>query len=246
MDNIEILTFTGVDAHTDLDRLMDIQHRYPKVEFGVMVGSQTDEFDDHGLFPSRRTMQTFRDRCLNAGTKAAIHLCGKWSVAVVKGMSYYRGIPWHRLMGMSRNFHRVQVNLPSRINTTAVAHKIMDFINEVTDDGFDEGRYAKRVILQHRETFESVPILHGSVEYLFDKSGGNGIAAFDQWPFPSALRRSGYAGGLGMGTIHHAVDFAKKHPDFPMWFDMESGVRRNGRMDLDIVEGICRQVFPEN
>ena len=241
-DNIEILTFTGVDSQTDLGRLIAIQQQYPKVEFGVLIGSRTDEFDDHGIFPNKTVVRTFRDHCINAGTKAAVHLCGNWSRAVVKGMSHFRGIPWQMLIGMSRNFQRVQINQPSSANMSGNSQQIIDFTEEVVN-GTDER--AEKVILQHRETFESVPILHDSIEYLFDKSGGAGTQSFSQWPFPSALRRSGYAGGLGPDNIHRALTFAEKHSDFPMWFDMESGVRKDGWFDLDAVEDVCRQVFSE-
>ena len=37
---IEIVTFTGVDDHTDISRLSELAKRYPKLEFGVPAGIQ--------------------------------------------------------------------------------------------------------------------------------------------------------------------------------------------------------------
>ena len=47
---LSILTFTGVDEKTDLAALRDISRRYPRVEWGVLVGSHTDS-NDRGIYP---------------------------------------------------------------------------------------------------------------------------------------------------------------------------------------------------
>ena len=59
---LELVTFTGVDAHTDLTELARIANEYPRAEFGVLVGSQTA-----GTTPSSRP-STSSARC---GTCAA-------------------------------------------------------------------------------------------------------------------------------------------------------------------------------
>lgn len=237
-DNIEILTFTGVDTKTDMERLQDIQNRYPRVEFGILIGSNTSHGQDNGIFPPWQAVLVFRDICRLRGTRCAIHLCGSHARSVMQ-----HNDPSGQLMALCSDFSRVQVNLHGDFwyqNDVEVnGQLVMNFAEKLTD-----GRGSvETVILQHREGFANVPLLHDRVEYLFDQSGGAGVAAFDKWPYPSALRRTGYAGGLGPHNIHWAIKFAKEHSRFPLWFDMESNIRKDGWLDLDAVEDVCGQVF---
>ena len=55
---LDILTFTGVDSHTSLDELARLAARYPKVEFGILVGSHTDRQDRRTIpMPLRPNIQ---------------------------------------------------------------------------------------------------------------------------------------------------------------------------------------------
>ena len=45
-DMTDMVTFTGVDSATSIDGLAELSRRYPRVEFGVLVGSQLG-----GIFP---------------------------------------------------------------------------------------------------------------------------------------------------------------------------------------------------
>ena len=52
---IELLTFTGVDSETPLAGLSDLARQYPRVEFGVLVGSHIG-----GIFPARSVVDDFK------------------------------------------------------------------------------------------------------------------------------------------------------------------------------------------
>ena len=105
---------------------------------------------------------------------------------------------------------------------------------------------ARRVILQHRGSdWSSAPDSHTAVQYLFDRSGGRGIDSIKSWP-PPDTRCCGYAGGLGLYNIDDAMEFVACWPAAHMWLDMESRVRKDGWFDLDIVDAICRKVFPDH
>ena len=39
--NVELLTFTGLDAFTSQDGVAEMSHRHPDVEFGVIVGGHS-------------------------------------------------------------------------------------------------------------------------------------------------------------------------------------------------------------
>ena len=101
-----------------------------------------------------------------------------------------------------------------------------------------------RIILQHDGAWSTTPIQDGeNLEYLFDASGGRGEEAFGRWPEPrDSTKRWGYAGGIGPGTIQHALAFAALHAEALLWLDMESGVRTEEVFDLDKVEQVCRDV----
>ena len=234
---LEILTFTGVDAKTDLDRLVEIAEKYPRVEFGILVGSQSSE-DDHGIFPPLRLVRLFRRISEWPEIKAAIHLCGRWSREV---MSAYG--PPGATYALCKGFGRVQINLhgdyfnPRDVDVRSRA--VERFADNLADGDRDV-----RVILQHRAPWSKVPVEHPRVEYLFDRSAGAGRAAFDEWPEPeSAETRYGYAGGIGPDTIGEAMAFVNRWPAVSMWLDMEGRVRTGGWFDLDKVETVCAQAF---
>lgn len=241
-DNVEILTFTGVDETTDLRRLAEIAERYPKVEFGVLVGSQ-----EGGIFPPRHVIESLKNVAKQDGFRVALHLCGKHSRAVMKPD------PDAYIWGLCRGFGRVQINLHGDfwdgrwidVGTYAV-RQFADAI---------DGSETTSVILQHRAGWDQLPVSHPRVEYLWDTSGGGGIDSIDKWPDPhdvfddKGMRRAdmrfGFAGGLGPYNMRRAMEFAARHASFPMWFDMEGNVRTRGWFDLDRVEEVCAIAFPE-
>ena len=229
---IELLTFTGVDSETPLTGLSDLAHRYPRVEFGVLVGSHIG-----GIFPARSVVDDFKAYANAMGIGTALHLCGRYARTVADP----RGAGATDLWELCAGFGRIQVNLhgdwfdPERVHLTG--HEIEYFADRVT---------AERVILQHRGDWDSIPVEHEKVEYLFDVSEGGGIESFADWPEPnSRLRRMGYAGGLGPANITQAIAFASEYPEAALWLDMESRVRSAGLFDLAAIEMVCEQVFQE-
>ena len=79
---LEILTFTGVDARTSFEELARIARRYPRVEFGILVGSSTDT-REHGIFPSLRTVRASKHFARERAIQTALHLCGRYSREVL-------------------------------------------------------------------------------------------------------------------------------------------------------------------
>ena len=234
---IEIITFTGVDAGVPLTpkgKLADIARRYPQAEFGILVGSQTGMNADHGIFPSLAFINSFKQYCRRKNIRAAVHLCGAFARRVMGD-----GGPPDLIYRLCQGFDRVQLNLhgdsfnSARVNVKVAA--IMKFAEKVECD---------RVILQHRAAWDTVPVQHPAVEYLFDLSEGSGIESFYQWPKPAPhLGRLGYAGGIGPYSIGRAVTFADQHPEARLWFDMESQIRLGGHFNLAAVLSVCEQVW---
>ena len=227
---LEILTFTGIDARTDLQEVRAIAARYPRAEFAVLIGSRTGE--DNPIFPPMSVVRNLRE----LGVQTALHLCGTYARQAAG-----EGEQTGKLMPLCEGFGRVQINLhgdelnPRRVETNGQALR-----------HFAEWAQAGSVILQHRGPFEETPIQHPRLEYLFDRSEGAGVEGFEHWPPPPKDRRVGYAGGLGPHNIQKALEFTQRYPDNRMWLDMERNVRTNDYwLDLRKVWNVCQQVFPD-
>ena len=230
---IELLTFTGVDSQTDFAELARLYGRYPRVEFGILIGSQTSKVDN-GIFPSYDTINKFREWAHGTGCSTAVHLCGTYSREIMEPtpVSEY-------MIQFCNWFDRVQVNLHGDYFNPNDIEVQTDRITE-----FVEGLECKSVILQHRDVWEKVPVQHDSIEYLFDKSGGRGQLSIGEWPAPiEELDRVGYAGGLGPKTMLGALNFADMYTKSRLWFDMEGRIRKDGWLDLEAVASVCKQTF---
>ena len=222
---LEILTFSGVDAQTDLQEVQRIASDYPTVEFAVLVGSQTGS--DHPIFPPLDVVH--RLRALHVRT--AIHLCGPYARQAAAFTPLFAP-----LLHLCEGFDRVQVNLHkewwNEDDVTIQADPLARFADSVA---------ANSVIVQHRGPWDDVPLLHPKIEYLFDLSEGSGTEGFEHWPPPPPNRRAGYAGGIGPHNIQKAMDFVQQHPPAPLWLDMERNVRdQHYILDLDKVREVCR------
>ncbi len=93
--HIKHITFTGVDARTDLDQLVHFSKRY-SCEWGVLFSKNRQGQDNR--YPDEATL----DKILGEPLVLAAHLCGKYAQNIMKG-DFDQGLPLER-------FSRVQVN----------------------------------------------------------------------------------------------------------------------------------------
>ena len=222
---IEIVTFTGVDEGTDLREIQEIAGKYPRAEFGVLLGSQTRKHDNP-IFPPVETVRALRDL---RGVNTSLHLCGTHARQAAGEEPLDQG-----LIPLATGFGRVQVNLHGDPDNPARVR--LDLLKMT-----DLAELPGRIILQHRGPWEDIPLDHPRVEYLFDLSEGAGIESFEHWPEPPEGRRVGYAGGIGPHNIRRALEFAGRYPEARIWFDMERNVRTpDYRFDLEKVREVCR------
>ena len=212
-------TFTGVDEHTDIDRLLMTAWMYPNAEFAVLVSSNTGLAP---IYPSTDFVERFRDRMANGGGRSAIHLCGRYARMACHTN---QGVV-DRLVAFVTGFGRVQVNMSSA-NQASYQKALSRFAERVPG-----------VVLQHRGSWDTIPIDHPRIEYLFDRSGGRGVESFPLWPDPPIDRRVGYAGGIGPDNVGKALAFAARFPDAPLWFDMERQLRTGSWFDIKRVEDV--------
>ena len=227
---LEILSFTGVDIKTDSQALLALADEFPLAEFAVLVGSSTGE--DHPLFPPLDVVERLKSMAPNVRT--ALHLCGKYARATMQEDSLTPDA-----LSIAEGFGRVQINLHGDHITPRTIAAPPDAIRHFADTVRTE-----RVILQHRADWDSIPLDHPRVEYLFDLSEGSGQESFTAWPEPPVSRRVGYAGGIGPHNISTAMDFVDLHPRAHIWLDMESQVRTPAWwLDLQKVRAVCRAAF---
>ena len=225
---IEIVTFTGVDEGTDLREIQEIAGKYPRVEFGVLIGSQT-KVQNSPIFPPVETVRALRDL---RGVNTALHLCGTLARQAAGEEPMGPG-----LMPLATGFGRVQVNLHGDPDNPARVR--LDLLKTT-----DLAERTGSVILQHRGPWADIPLDHPNVEYLFDLSEGAGMESFELWPEPPPGRRAGYAGGIGPRNIRRALEFADRRPEARIWLDMERNVRTpDYRFDLEKVRDVCEAAF---
>ena len=224
---LELLTFTGVDTKTSFKCLQEIVDEFPKVEFGILVGSDTGGFNQ--IFPPLEVVDKFKT--LEGNT--ALHLCGIYSRSVI-GSS--KKLP--EIKELCNGFNRIQINLHGDWENPEYLE-----VGENAVTQFADGIDCDSIILQHRSGWNSVPIQHDKVEYLFDVSEGQGKESFDLWQEPLENVRVGYAGGIGPHNIERAMSWVSKYPDARMWMDMEGNVRTNGWFDLDKVHEVTKVAF---
>lgn len=85
------ITFTGIDAHTDLARCEALSARYP-IEWGILFGGKLGK----NRYPGNDVVE----RALSADIRRAAHLCNSYAEAVNSGGGF----------DLLEHFGRIQVN----------------------------------------------------------------------------------------------------------------------------------------
>ena len=224
-ESLEILTFTGIDARTHMAEVYKLYAQYPRIEFGILVGSHSGD-QKYRRFPSFSIVDSWRQSAQKYDWPLAIHLCGRLSRGIMNGQGLEEAVR------LCEGFNRVQVNS---------LEYDYDMINAFADDVS-----CSSVILQGRESFDASQLsVHPKIEWLHDLSGGTGREDFDSWSAPSSQAiRCGYAGGLKPANIQRALAFVEAIPDHKVWLDMESGVRTaDDWLNVQKVEAVCQAAF---
>lgn len=181
------------------------------IEWGILFSPSRQGEDPR--YPGQDALE----RLCASGLRLAAHLCGDYARAVVNGSATI-AIPVS-----TAAFSRIQINHVSPDPKTIAAfakHVGKPCIAQARGDAFPDDT---------------------SILWLFDASGGRGIAP-KAWPSHPG-HPVGYAGGLGPGNVAEAVAAIGAGTTGTYWIDMESGVRTGDRFDLDLVEQVCKAVY---
>lgn len=224
------VTVTGADDSTDINKMIEIQEKYPFVEWGILLSKKYSLKDGIGRFPSRAWLNTL----ISHAGKLTLsgHICGAWVEETLLGT-------FPELNEIHGNFKDSFVRF--QLNTHAEFHKV-DF--DKLDVVLNSMR-SQSIIFQLDGVNDIMCPMwkrnHRNITGLFDLSHGAGILP-SKWPHPLPGAYCGYAGGLSpenvvyqMGKI---IEACKDRKDDVIWIDAETHLRNDGDrvFDLEKVE----------
>jgi phosphoribosylanthranilate isomerase len=217
---VQFITFTGVDIKTDISRVNRLSERY-NVEWGVLYSPSKKDDDRYSSYETVSEL-------VNKIHKPALHLCGK----AINQLINIDGDLELLLRDMFVNDNRVQLNTNLSSLSKTKLKTLINYI-EIKSNKF---------ILQFNENNKDyISLFPENVDVLYDASGGNGLEINEYLP-PISNRFCGYAGGLGEENITEAVTKADKVSN-NYWLDMESKIRTDGYLDLNLCETILEKVY---
>lgn len=219
------ITFTGIDAKTDIQDLIDIQREFPIAEFGVLTSYHWYENGNRYINPQ------FLCNLWGQRLNLALHVCGRAASDAADG--YWYRLDEHLIYYLGL-FKRVQLNIANRADLPYRLASVPDNHTEII---------IQQRGIHHIEFYKRSKWMNTSI--LLDASGGQGINT------PIEILKCdgkvGYAGGINPDNVAEKLSFLLQNVrmgDF--WIDMESGVRTNDWFDTDKVRRvlrICKEVI---
>lgn len=225
---LELISFVGVDAHTDLNELDTELPYQQQLELGVLFSKRRMSgrylpIEDCHMFLNRKTV-----------FQKSLHLCG--SEAINDFIEYQP-----EMLDLVRKADRIQLNFsmksvePEKLkerltNALAEHHHIILQLNKSKKDFVED-------FLKSKPNRDRLSILH-------DGSGGFGrVIQSPESPLENYF--TGYAGGIKPDNVASIVEMIdKENPnDLPYYIDMESGIRTDGLFDLDKCIQVIKRVL---
>lgn len=216
-DNFSTLvTLTGADETTSIERLIALSKGRPFVEWGFLLSPA--EAGRH-RFPSLGKIGEIAAKLSRAAIFCALHVCG--------GDAVQRFIDRDPdLIALADGYRRIQLNFNVREHAFDLA---------ALDRAIS--RWPTPVITQHNPANKEVwqKLSAPNHQVLFDASSGRGISP-PSWPAPLGDKICGYAGGIGPDNIARVLrEVARAAMGRKWWIDMEAKLRKpaNDAFDLD-------------
>lgn len=226
---LQHITFTGVDANTNIERLIEIQRKYPIAEFGVLTSYHWYENGNRYLDPRK-----FHD-LTRLKLNLALHICGSAASDAARGewdKIYY--LTW----GQCSYFNRIQLNVAGHRDFTTIASESPWWNEIILQQKAENG-----LTLYEKIQNEWNSIAAAQLSVLLDSSGGRGLDTGLK-VLPS-LRKVGYAGGINPDNVEEKLSFLMSRVTMgEFWIDMETGVRTNDWFDLDKVNRVLEICQP--
>ena len=218
------ITFTGIDAKTDLKVLQEIQEKYPIVEWGVLTSYHWYENGNRYLDP--QIIDTLQDKDLHL----SLHVCGSASHdASIGEWEKINKLTWQNL----DLFKRVQLNISDRKDNPKFCQIPLVIGQElIVQQRASDDLPVYEATLKH---WSENPCPHcNTISVLLDASGGRGI--YTPLKVLPSSGKVGYAGGLNPDNVGEKLSFLMSHVMMgEFWIDMESGVRTDDWFDVNKV-----------
>jgi hypothetical protein len=208
------IAFTGVDTTDCLTSMRVLARHYP-IEWGVLV-------DDAKVEDILFADADVRAKLLETpGLRFVAHVCGEQA-------KFIANAPEQATINLA-GFQRLQVN-----------HGFSGSSAEQIENCIRFGRtQTVRTMLQCLSSFPS----DCRLDWLYDTSFGTGKSP-DRWPpLPYDGPLCGYSGGIRAENVKEILTAINAPEGSQYFIDMESGVRTNGRFDLDKCQAVCQAVF---
>lgn len=224
--NIDRVTITGADDSVEPRDLIDLQVRFPFVEWGILLSARQE---GSPRFPSYGWLQRLKEaraQSLNFELPLSGHLCGRWVRDLTIGHNTFRA----ERADVADMFDRVQLNFhgePHSVDPYGLQRALREWEREqyvFQYDAVNDGLMS----VARAGGVDAVP--------LFDRSGGTGVEP-NAWPTPIPGLYCGYAGGLDPARLVPQLDriaVALKGRGTAIWIDTETKVRSNDNARLDL------------
>ncbi len=235
MSKLKIVTISGADDNTDISKMSEISARFPFVEWGILMSP-----NNYGKprYPSKTWIENIIKK---PNLQKSLHLCGNYarlfSTAKVVSMPDM-SIPG--IIEFIKNFDRVQVNMAKELSTVDIDH-FAENINECYNIFNPISEILLQIPLGSSPIMEKIndKLYYQTLFPFLDISGGAGLPGEWKLDFEwSGLR--GFAGGIKPDNVEQIIENIKPnlgtHDTF--WIDMESGIRTNDVLDLNLVENV--------
>lgn len=227
------ITFTGIDARTDLLELQAIHQKYPIAEFGVLTSYHW--YENGNRYPNPQ----FLPNLYGLGLNLSLHVCGSAAHDAMKGA--WNRINHHTIgylyMGL---FQRVQLNVANREDNPDRLASIPPYCRA---EVIIQQRPGDEALFEHSHWVGTIRKPQCLVSMLIDGSGGQGIDSPISI-YPSAYK-IGYGGGINPNNVADKLTYLFENGgDGEFWIDMESGVRTDDWLDLDKVRQVLEICEP--
>lgn len=196
---LKTITFTGVDAQTDISLL-------PKegAEYGFLYSMKQSQVTENHRYMKLEEIKSRAEILHSRGYKLALHICGrKATEQIVKKDK--------ELLHLIKIFDRVQVNGSPSISDI---EEICSHLPE------------KEIITQHHsKNAYLLDVKSSNHSILLDNSGGRGIYNGNDWDIPATQKKIGFAGGISIENVLDVVSMLEKVFTRGYWIDMEGKIR---------------------
>lgn len=217
--NLQYVTLTGLDDHTDLSKIWRLSKLYPFVEWGVLY---TKTPEGRARYPSIAKIREIGLFFQEYNIKGSLHLCGSVVYDLLDHKLNEHQKPLRGYKRIQLNFNHSAKPVDSQALVRLMHEYSRPFITQYNDN--NQGFFVPADVKQHH--------------VLMDSSAGTGkpIEKLLWLPDKSLC---GYAGGIGPDNVEDKLaQIFELLGTRPFWIDMESSLRVDDRFSVSVAEDV--------